>query len=218
MTGKRELCWVFSSKLQLATIRPNLFCDHLTMGYAHLFDERDLALLHDWLQQTGELYMDLNRPHSGGDNRSVYFISSLAQIKEIVSAEKHREVSITIFREKQYPIRGVADEKLMKAAMRFLPDGQWFSIVSLGNAPSAQCNIVGFGDTHAELQENFVRLEGQSVRFGRNPFDLRNSYFEQPDNAWVVNSYLYPPRVTKNWPIYLPFETEPNRYRQIICW
>ena len=55
------------------------------MGYEHLFDERDLALLYDWLQQTGELYIDLDRPHSGGDNSSVYFIGALAQLKEIVA-------------------------------------------------------------------------------------------------------------------------------------
>jgi|GEM_PF-5674359 len=76
------------------------------MGYDHLFEEHDRALLSDWLQETGELYVDLHRPHSGGDNSSVYFASTLAQLKEIVASEGHREVSITIFRQKQYPIRG----------------------------------------------------------------------------------------------------------------
>jgi hypothetical protein len=31
----------------------NVFC--------YLFDPSDLALLHDWLEETGELYMDLDR-------------------------------------------------------------------------------------------------------------------------------------------------------------
>ncbi len=71
------------------------------MGYVHLFGERDLPLIHDWLQETGALFMHLDRPHSGGDNSSVYFIRSLAQLKRIVAEEKHTEVNITIFREKQ---------------------------------------------------------------------------------------------------------------------
>jgi hypothetical protein len=29
------------------------------MGYEHLFEAQDLALLYDWLQETSELYMDL---------------------------------------------------------------------------------------------------------------------------------------------------------------
>lgn len=188
------------------------------MGYEHLFDERDLALLYDWLQQTGELYIDLDRPHSGGDNSSVYFIGALAQLKEIVAGEKHREVSITIFREKQYPIRGLADERLMRQALGYIPDGEWFSIVSLGDRASDPCKVVGFGDTHAELQGDFARLEGQSVRFGRNPFDLRNSYFDEPDDAWVVTSNLHPPRISKNCSFYSPFEREPDRYRQTARW
>jgi hypothetical protein len=186
------------------------------MGCEHLFGERDLALLHDWLQETGELFMDLDRPHSGGDNGSVYFIRSLAQLKRIVVEEKHPEVSITIFRERQYPIRGTADEKLMAAALDFIPDGEWFSIVSLGDHPFASCSVVGFGDTHAELREDFIRLRNKSVCFGRNPFDQRNSYFETPEDAWVVTSYRQPQKVSKNWLFYAPFEAEPERYRSHI--
>jgi hypothetical protein len=102
------------------------------MDYEHIFAECDLALLYDWLQPNGELYMDLDRPHSGGSNDSVHFIHSLAQLKKIVSEEAHPEVRIDIFREKQYPIWGIVDEKLLALALEFLPDGEWFSILSLG--------------------------------------------------------------------------------------
>jgi len=186
------------------------------MGYEHLFAEHDLALLYDWLQETGELYMDLDRLHCGGTNNGIHFIHSLTQIKGIIAQEKHPEVSIAIFREKQYPIRGTADETLLAAALDFIPDGEWFSILSLGNGPLAPCSVVGSGETHAELREGFVRLRGQSVRFGRNPFDRRNSYFEMPDDAWVLNSYVHPPHVAKNWLFYAPFKAGPDRYRSHI--
>lgn len=192
--------------------------DHQPMGYEHLFAERDLALLYDWLQDTGELYMDLDRPHSGGTNNSVHFIHSLAQIKGIVSEERHPEVSIEIFREKQYPIRGVADETLLAAALDFIPDGEWFKILLLGDGPFAPCSVVGFGDTHAELRDDFIRLKGKSVRFGQDPFDLRDSYFEKPDDVWVASSYRYrQPHVSKNRVNYSPFEADPDRYHPHIA-
>src|SRR5580658_9122267 len=122
------------------------------MGYEHLFAERDLALLYDWLIDTGELYMDLDRPHSGGNNNSIHFIYSLEQLKGIVAQEKHREVNIEIFREKQYPIRGVADETLLAAALTFIPDEEWFSILMPGDVPFAPWRVAGFGVTHAELR------------------------------------------------------------------
>jgi hypothetical protein len=187
------------------------------MGYEHLFGERDVALLYDWLQETGELYMNLDRPHSGGDNGSVYFIHSLAQIRRIVAEEKHPEISITIFREKQYPIRGTADETLLASALDFIPDGEWFSIVSPGDGPFAPCTLVGFGDTHSELREHLIRLRNKSVYFGRNPFDRRDSYFETPEDAWVANSYQHPPQITKNRILYASFEAEPDRYRSHIA-
>jgi hypothetical protein len=183
------------------------------IGYEHLFGERDLALLYGWLQETGELFIDLDRPHSRGDNSSAYFIRSLPQLRRIVAEEKHPEVHITIFREKQYPIQGSADETLMTAALDFIPDGKWFNSASPGDHPPAACSIVGFGNTHAEVREGIIRLRNQSIYFGRNPFDQRNSYFEKPDDAWVVNSYRHPQKVSKNSLYYAPFETEPDRYR-----
>jgi len=187
------------------------------MGYEHLFDERDLALLYDWLQETGELFMDLDRPHSGGSNETIYFIRSLAQLRRIVTEEEHPEVSITIFREKQYPIRGEADETLMSEALDFIPDGEWFSIASPRDHPLAACSIVGSGDSHAELREEFIRLSGKNIYFGRNPFDRQNSYFEMPNDAWVVNSNRHPQKISKNWLFYAPFEAEPKRYRSHIA-
>lgn len=141
----------------------------------------------------------------------------MAQLKQIIAEEKHPEVCITIFREKQYPIRGTADETLMTAALDFIPDGEWFSIVTLGDHPFAACSVVGFGDTHAELREDFIRLRNKSVYFGRNPFDQQNSYFETPDDAWVVSSYRHPQKVSKNRLFYAPFDAEPDRYRSHIA-
>ena len=84
------------------------------MGYESLFAPCDLAMLYDWLEETGELYLDLDRPHSGGANNSLHFVRNLAELRIIVSNEKWPEVDISVFRAKQYPVRGLADEKLWR--------------------------------------------------------------------------------------------------------
>jgi hypothetical protein len=175
------------------------------MGFEHLFAEDDLALLSDWLEQTGELYMDLDRPHSGGSNNSVHFIRSLADLRAIVARETHPEVSISIFRRKQYPLRGVADAGLLAAALELIPDHQWFSILSPCADPLIPGSVVGFGDRHEELREEFVRLEGRPVWVGQNPFDLLPpndaAILSNPEEVFFVGfhkSLKSPPRVVRN--------------------
>ena len=188
------------------------------MGYEHLFAKGDLALLHDWLQQTGELYMDLDRPHSGGLNNSLYFLNSLSHLKSIVAEETHPEVSISIFREKQYPIRGLMNGALLTTAFEQIPDRQYFTILSRADDSLAPFNVIGFGDSHDELREEFARLKGKHGRIGQDPFDQPDTnFFEKPDDVFVTRSYRHPePQVTKNRVSYAPFDVEPERYRPHI--
>src|SRR5713101_7567931 len=95
--------------------------------------------------------MDLDRPHSGGSNNSVHFIQSLAELKDIVSREKHPEVSISIFRAKEYPIRGLFDESLPGMALSQIPDGQDFRILSPGYGRDMACDKIGCGDSHHQV-------------------------------------------------------------------
>src|SRR5260221_816172 len=156
------------------------------MGYEHLFEKRDVALLHDWLRETGELYMDLDRPHMGALNNSVYFIDQLADLKRTVGQATFPEIVISIFREKQYPIRGVVDARLLATALDRIPDHQWFSIVSLGDGPLAPCEVAGYGDCHDELRKELTRLRGKNIRLGQNPFDQPNTnFFERPERVCV---------------------------------
>jgi len=191
--------------------------DDYNMGFEQLFAKSDLALLHDWLQETGELYMDLDRPHSGGLNNSLYFLDNLSRLKCIVSQETHPEVCIYIFRKKHYPIRGILDDALLASALEEMPDRQDFSILSPGDHPLGAFDVIGFGDCHDELREEFIRLKGKQVRVGQDyPFDQR-TFFEKPDEVFVASSYKHrEPRILKNRTSYPRFESEPDRYRRHI--
>jgi hypothetical protein len=192
------------------------------MGYERLFAPPDLAMLHDWLQETGELYVDLSYPHSGGSNGSVHFIRSLGELRAIVASDTHPEVDISIFRAKQYPIRGVADEGVLAKAMEQIPDGQRFHILSAEADPLAPCAAIGWGDCHEELSEEFAQLAGRHVWVGQNPFDVPpynqfDRFFNSPDQVLVVHYWQHPePRLSKNRAAYAPFEAAPDRYRPYI--
>lgn len=196
------------------------------MGYESLFAPPELAMLHDWLQETGELYMDLNRPHSGARNNSVHFVRSLADLKVIVSRETHPEVDISIFRARQYPIRGIAGEELLAAALEQIPDNQDFHILSVEADPLAPCTAIGFGDSHQELREEVSRLAGEQIWVGQDPFDLPpydqfNRFFDTPDQVLVVRFQFQGPKylekgASKNRATYAPFDAAPDRYRPHI--
>jgi hypothetical protein len=192
------------------------------MGYESLFAPCDLAMLYDWLSETGELYLDLDRPHSGGSKNSLHFVRNLAELRVIISNETWPEIDISIFRAKQYPIRGFADEKLLATAMEQIPDSQYFTILSVGADPLAPCGAIGWGSGHRELREEFARLERRQVWVGQDPFDLSpndhfDRFFNSPDQVLVVRFYKHPePRVSKNRTAYAPFDAEPDRYRPHI--
>jgi hypothetical protein len=171
-------------------------------------------MLYDWLQETGELYMDLDRPHSGGSNGSVYFFGSLSELKGIVSQEAWREVNISVFRAKQYPIRGIFDARLLAVALAQIPDVQYFSILSGADSALRPCEVIGWGDSHEELREEFARLEGRQVRIGQNPYDLHDDqrFFDSPEEVFVVR-FLKRGGASKNRAGYAPFDASPERYR-----
>lgn len=164
--------------------------------------------------------MEVYRLHGGGDDGRAFFIHSLAQIRKTVAEEQAPDVCISIFREKQYPIRGSADDRLLSAALNLIPYGEWFSILTLGDRESAPCIVVGLGETHEEMRECFSRLRNKNIRFGRNPYDLPKKYFEMPDDVWVASSSRHSqPNISKNRSSYASFAMEPDRYRsQIALW
>ncbi|MBK9747412.1 MAG: hypothetical protein IPO91_11600 [Chloroflexi bacterium] len=92
------------------------------MNYLHLLSLDNIALLKDWLEETGELYVDIDLPHSGSSG-SAYLVRSMNELKLLISRQTHPEIVIAIFHSLQYPIRGIADEILLKQV--FGADFRW---------------------------------------------------------------------------------------------
>ncbi|MBI1259962.1 MAG: hypothetical protein GC204_21040 [Chloroflexi bacterium] len=142
------------------------------MNYLTLFSAQNLALLSDWLRETGELYVDVYVPHSDGSSLS-YFVSTIEDLKALIAQQNTPELLVTIFHHLQFPLRGVAADALLQVALEYIPDGEWYTIVSLDHAYPAATILLGSGSTHEQLQADFERVQGANVAIGQNPFDIR---------------------------------------------
>jgi hypothetical protein len=182
---------------------------HLT-----LFSLANLAMLSDWLEESGELYIDVYLPHSASSSTG-YFIRSIAELKTLVAEQWWDEIVFTIFREIQFPLRGVADKDLLQQALRQMQEGQPYYL--LRTELSVYPNQVAYSyiTTSNELQEEITQFHGQAVAFGPEPkiYDLGwlPFYKDEVFEVYVLRQHDYQP--FKNHEDYAPYRQNPERYQ-----
>jgi len=67
------------------------------LKYTDLFTPHHIAVLADWLEEKGELCVEIYIPHGGG-SASYFRVSSLAELKLLVADLRSLEVQITIWK------------------------------------------------------------------------------------------------------------------------
>ncbi len=180
------------------------------MNYETLFSPHNIALLGDWLAESGELYVDIGLPHSGASGTQ-YFVRSMSELKALIARQTWPEIGITIFRRMQYPLRGIADEDLLNQALARVPDGQWYHIVSLADYFPSPCAFIGSGKSHAELKQDWANILGSSIGFGQDPNDYHDApwFYSHPNEFFLLS-------VTKNQNYYESFAKNPEGYKTVI--
>jgi hypothetical protein len=181
------------------------------MNFIDLLTGHHLAKLNDWLLESGELYVYICWPHSGGSG-APWFVNRLDALKTLIAQQDWPEIAIMIYRQVQYPIRGLADEAMLERALQEIPDGAEFSIYRLDELYSDYTNSggVGGGDTHIELRSELSDLFGTEVALGVDP--------EVHDLKWIYshpNEVMYF-AVTMNQKYYEPFARDPSRYDGVV--
>lgn len=151
------------------------------MSFSRLLSEDHIVTLHRWLRANGELYLHLHHPRSGGTGPS-YRVRRLAELRQILADDNWPEVEIWVYRDLKYPIRGTADNKLLKAALKAIPDGAYYEIVSMDSFYPEDC-LGADGDSHKQLRDDFDEVRGQEVAIGPHPRE--GDYM---DDHWVYNN------------------------------
>jgi hypothetical protein len=212
---KQVVQW-FRQKIFRHDVEPRYLSN---INYRTLFTPQNLAMLSDWLSETGELYVNIEYPHSGGSGSS-YFIRSMTDLKTLIVGQTHGEIDITIFHEKQFPLRGIADEQLLEQALRMIPDGELYQYVSLEDSVFPKSIAVwGSGVSHEEFRQEFAEDVGKHIAVGQNPHDihLNDEWFDTHLNEVLRVTYLLKDgKITRNQDDYAPYNTSPEKYEWVI--
>lgn len=174
-----------------------------TMPYLKLFSQEQLKRIESIISEIGEVLVQIDYPHSGGDGRTLYLLKSFEQFSDLVSRQFWPEIEIIVFCEKQFPLRGKPTEELLEKAIKLIPDGEHFSMVDLEDLYPADLDHVGHGSSHAELRIEFSEVNGfDYVGIGINQQELEYVY-NNTDKVIIVR-YFY-----KDW---IEKHVRPNRF------
>lgn len=72
------------------------------MNYCDLFTPHHIALIHDWIERTGRVFVRIERPHSGATGDS-HVVRSLKELRTLLVRETHPEIEVFVFQEQPYP-------------------------------------------------------------------------------------------------------------------
>lgn len=146
------------------------------MGPTSIYDEIVTAKLKEWFETSDELFIELHYPHSGGSG-NYYLVSSLDNLSRMVEEARSGAVFF-ILRQLQFPIRGIADDTLIKRALDEIQDGEQFMITMREFYPQ-RLSRYGSWDSHEVLVEEIKDCQGQAICVGKEP--------NVPDQYWDPN-------------------------------
>jgi len=131
------------------------------MGYSKLLSPHHIAAAHDWLAESGELYVHIGSGYAG-PSANGYFITELGQLKALLDNHSHPSIEIYIFRDRQYPVRGIASLELLDEAFSIKNPEGWYTIISLESYPEPIYYLAA-DKNYSKLKREIRELEGRVV-------------------------------------------------------
>jgi hypothetical protein len=157
------------------------------MDIPDIRDPRLQATLQTWINETGELFVELYYPHSGGSGW-FYLLMSPADVEHLI--EQARDGALFfLLKQKQFPLRGVVDDAFISQAIATIPNGEDYLITDLANYPEP-VSFFGDGQTRKQLLADLHDLRGIRVGVGREP-DTNPAYWKEdtrPDRLTAIKT------------------------------
>jgi hypothetical protein len=142
-------------------------------------------ILQDWFSASAELFVALDRPHSGASG-DFYILNTYPQYEDLIMKASPGSICY-ILRDKQLPIRGLVDAALIQQALDWFKDGDYYIIIEPSfTYPQTLC-LVGDGNTLQELERELRELLGTEVWLG-NELGFPNEYWKEntAQNALII--------------------------------
>lgn len=142
-----------------------------------------LKTLENWLGSEGEVLVLIRLSRASG-NKSFEFYTSFAVLKERLS-QLPADACVTVFRNRQLPLRGIVDDQFIRKCLSTLQDGSEFAVVETDRTTAAPHSRFDFsaGTSHEELREDLESRTGKPVAVGEYPPWLE-------DSSDVISAYV----------------------------
>jgi hypothetical protein len=139
-----------------------------------------------WIAERHEVLAIIQYSHCGGSKDFEFFESREAFDARL--AELPPRTCVTVFGERQFPIRGLVNDDLIARSLALIPDGVEFAVVGLELVRYGACawysHTIGISAT--ELSDELQERRGELVAIGRFPPWLEDS--SEVVSATVPNS------------------------------
>ena|ERR1041385_1431177 len=122
-------------------------------------DKRFLGLIESWLNAHGEIFVLFRYSHAAG-NKDFEFFSSFTMFAERL-LRLPPLTGVSVFRQRQLPIRGKITESFIAACLKDIPNGTEFLVLEVAPEKPDPHHIAG--ESHAELRKALEELRDHFV-------------------------------------------------------
>ncbi|HEX7859682.1 MAG TPA: hypothetical protein VF773_05105 [Verrucomicrobiae bacterium] len=158
-------------------------------------DPQFIGTLRKWFESEPEISFFYRFRNAAGSKEFEFFTSLDAVVRRLKQLPDG--TSVTAFRERQLPFRGVVDDFFITEALRTIPEREDYMLAELPSPSASESDWMRFraGETHSDLLEDLDDLRGTRVALGLYPPWLEESanvmHGYVPDKDGVVRPGAY---------------------------
>lgn len=146
------------------------------------------------MTENGEIYIVIRYSHSAGA-KDYFLIHTFLEFQEKLHSLPAK-AEVIVFRHRQLPIRGVADESLLGQALSEIPEGVEWTMEEYDANTQTISRCLESGTERRELVESFEEHKGLSVAVGKTPTfwqdddeDMQSALVPMKDSSLVRGVY-----------------------------
>ncbi len=133
-------------------------------------------ILRSWFDSADDLLVERYKPHSGGGGYW-FVVQAYAAIEDLIMRADSGMV-IFVLQDQPYPIRGIANDKLIAEALDDYEEGQTWTIVKPGFYPT-EFESLEDAETWEGLRQVLEQWRGSEIWVGKDQ--------EMPGHYWEKN-------------------------------
>lgn len=137
------------------------------MNTRSVFEPLFLSDVQRWLTEQADIFVMTRYAKSGGA-RDYFVIANYSDYRILLSSLPAM-ADVIVFRQRQLPVRGIANSDLLEKAITTIADGQSWIIVILSEQDHGKVLDIWDGQSHQEMVRIFHELTNTYIAVGEDP-------------------------------------------------